>query len=546
MEKDPNSFESHLALGNFYLSKQRYADARTHLETAARLRPDLAELRAMLGNVLLVLGHLNEAEQAFREALQLEPENLDLILGMATIHRSRGHFDQALASYRLAARLRPKDPQVLSNLAAACLEACEPDELIVSCDDSARRDPEALSHLVSALNYQSVLSSELVAAAHRAWGKRCMQRVPSSNEPPRRARSVAQRLRLGFVGKDFCQHPVGRYAAILFSRLDRDRFQLFVYDNGSRNDSLHERMRALVPNWRSIAGVTDEAAFEFIERDEIDVLVDLAGHTLGNRLSLFAHRPAPVQVTVFAYPNTTGLEAIQYRITDPHADPPGLTERLYVEKPLRLSRTAWVYVAPAEAPAAEVSPVPAKAPCVFGCLNNPMKLSGACVKLWGAVLARLPGARLRLLAPNEAHRARLISKFVAAGAASEQIHFVPGADLPVYLGYHHGLDLMLDPFPYNGGVTTCDALWMGVPVLTLAGDSYLSRQGVSILSNVGLVECIAATREEFLEKAVAFATGPGLLAEARKDLRSRLRNSPLMDYANYLRELSDAFARLPG
>ncbi|MBI2946650.1 MAG: tetratricopeptide repeat protein [Verrucomicrobia bacterium] len=540
------NFQRHLALGNLCISKQRYAQAREHLENAARLQPKHAELRALLGNVLIVLGEIDEAERAFRQGLEHDPDNVDLILGLATVHRGRGHFESAMESYRSAARLKPSDPQVLSNLAAACLEACEPDELIASCPESARANPEALSHMVSALNYQSSLGSEVVAAAHRAWGLRCLQDQHAKTAPRRRPVAAERSLRLGFVAKDFCQHPVGRFAALLFSHLDRKRFELSVYDNGSRADAVNEHLKSLVPNWRNIREISDEAAAHWIEQDQTDVLVDLAGHTIGNRLPVFARQPAPVQIALFAYPSTTGLKTIQYRITDPYADPPGLTEHLYTEELVRLRQTAWVYVPPVDLPVAGPSPALLNQSCVFGCLNNPMKLSKACVQLWGSILRRLPQARLKLLAQDETHQIRLASRFASAGAAPGQLQFVPGADLPAYFAYHHGVDLMLDPFPYNGGVTTCDALWMGVPVVTLAGDSYLSRQGVSILSNVGLPQCIAATQEEFAQKAIAFATIPSVLAELRNDLRVRVKDSPLMNYRDYTGELGDSLDRLLG
>ena len=246
------------------------------------------------------------------------------------------------------------------------------------------------------------------------------------------------------------------------------------------------------------------------------------------------------QVSLFAYPNTTGLDTVDYRFTDPQADPPGANDQLYTEKLLRLSRVAWVYLAPENSPEPRPSPALSGQPFTFGCLNNSTKLSHACIRLWGALLRETPAARLKVLIHDEFQTDRLRRRFVAAGANPQQLLWVPTAEIERYLNYFHDVDLALDPFPYNGGVSTGDALWMGIPVLTLTGASYVSRQGVSLLTNVGLTEGIATDEADYLARAKRWATAPATLAPLRYQLRERLLRSPLMDYSAYAEELGAA------
>ncbi|MDP6754212.1 MAG: hypothetical protein QGF56_11045, partial [Verrucomicrobiota bacterium] len=275
-----------------------------------------------------------------------------------------------------------------------------------------------------------------------------------------------------------------------------------------------------------------------------DALIDLSGHTSGNRLGVLAQKPAPVQTALFAYPNTTGLAAVDWRITDAQADPPG-AEPLYVEQLLRLPSVAWVYGAPDDSPEPDGLPCLGGAPFTFGCLNNPAKISAAAVETWSAILRACPGARLMLLVRDDpAHEGLLLAKFERHGISAGQLLFVAKGPERGYLEAHNRIDLMLDPFPYNGGVTTGDCLWMGTPILALEGDSYVSRQGVSLLTAVGLPEWIAADREALVAKAVDWRQAPERLAKRSEGLRERLRRSPLMDHAGYAREWTGALERL--
>lgn len=545
---DSGHFESHAALGRHHVEKGELQEAYRHLQAAAQLRPRDAEIYNLLGQVLLDAGVLDDAQNAFRACLEINPNHVQALLRLGNLHRERHQTGRAIQYYRRALAVKPDDPYILSNLGNAWLDLGESDEAIICYRESLRQFPDApttRANLIFALHYQAGISSTEIADAHREWGRRHTAGLPRLALDASGNLAVDRPLRVGLVSADFRQHPVGRLAQILCRYLNPAEFVLFVYDAGLRSDSLTQTLQSLVPNWRAIGRLADEKIARLIQQDRIDILVDLSGHSAGNRLLVFARHPAAIQIAMFAYPNTTGLEAMDYRVTDPCADPPGNTDALYTERLVRLAKTAWPYSPPPSAPEPQPAPVLAGHPFTFGCLNNPAKVSRAAIQLWSEILQQSSEARLMLIVREEPeHSRRLREKFAQAGARPHQLWLVPRAPLATYLEYHQAVDLMLDPFPYNGGVTTGDALWMGVPVLTLAGDSYVSRQGVSLLTNVGLTEGIASTPQEFLKKAIAWARAPVQIAELRKGLRERMRQSPLLDHKGYAEELGCTFRRL--
>ena len=333
-------------------------------------------------------------------------------------------------------------------------------------------------------------------------------------------------------------------ASALWTNLNRDLVVPVVYDNSSDESPAKRLYRKQVAEWYNIAALPDDMLAERIRADRLDALVDLSGHSSGNRLSVLAQKPVPVQITMFAYPNTTGLPAVDWRITDAQADPPG-ADPLYVEKLMRLPSVAWVYGAPDDSPEPEGLPCLGGAPFTFGCLNNPAKISVAAVESWSAILRACKDARLMLLIRDDpAHEGLLFAKFERYGIGAEQLLFTAKRPECSYLKLHNHIDLMLDPFPYNGGGTTGDCLWMETPILTIEGDSYVSRQGVSLLTAVGLPELIAADREELVIKAAGWCQNPERLAILVQGLRGRLQRSPLMDYEGYAGHLTEALERI--
>jgi predicted O-linked N-acetylglucosamine transferase (SPINDLY family) len=509
--------------------------------------PDDADARLQLGTALAESGQLAEALGHLQRSVELDPSLVRGHIRLGNLLRELSRTGEAVEAYGCALELRPGDPFILSNLGNAWLDLSEISRAIDCYRESLRIYPDAPtthSNLIFAMQYDSDTSREEIATAHRDWGGRFGQALGQAELPDRQAFDGRRPMRVGFLSADFRYHPVGRMASALWRNLDRDRVMPVVYDNSADDSPAKRRYREQVAQWHSIAALPDAAVTERIRADRLDVLIDLSGHTSGNRLAVLAQKPAPVQATLFAYPNTTGLSAVDWRITDSVADPPG-ADPCYAEQLLRLPSVAWVYDAPEKSPEPVGSPCLGGEPFTFGCLNNPAKISAATVETWSAILRACSGARITLLVRDDsAHEGLLLAKFERHGIGAGQLLFTAKGPERDYLESHNRIDLMLDPFPYNGGVTTGDCLWMGTPILALEGDSYVSRQGVSLLSSVGLPELIAADREELVAKAAGWCAVPEHLAKLGGDLRGKLQRSPLMDHAGYARELTEALERI--
>jgi predicted O-linked N-acetylglucosamine transferase (SPINDLY family) len=348
-------------------------------------------------------------------------------------------------------------------------------------------------------------------------------------------------LKVGYVSPDFRSHPVGRLLLPLLAYHDHRQVEVVCYSDVKVRDALTGKLQALADGWHEIVGQNDRQVAERVQADRIDILVDLALHTAGNRLLVFARKPAPVQLTMFGVPATTGLRAIDYRLTDPFLDPPGATEGDYAERSVRLPHCYWIFQAPDEAP--PVGPLPGRASghVTFGCLNQFFKISRPAQELWAEILRRVPESRLVLQTHAGNHRSAIRTLFQTRGVDPDRIEFVAPLPRAEYFQLYHRLDLGLDPFPYNGHNSTVEALWMGVPVVTLAGRTAVGRGGVSILANAGLPDLIARTPEEYVAIAVHLAEDPVRLTRLRTELRPRLQASPLLDARQFAADVEAAY-----
>ena len=352
---------------------------------------------------------------------------------------------------------------------------------------------------------------------------------PHANVPTIRSTPAS---RIGYVSPSFCEHPVGRFLLGFFPALHhRRRLRPSATALSARPTGFTEHLQPCARSLARLRATFPDARGSppRIRQDRIDILVDLTMHMAHNRMLLFARRPAPVQVSYLAYCSTTGLPAIDYRLTDPYLEPPERAIPKFTERPLHLPESYWCYTPGDTAPEAGPLPAVVNGFVTFACFNNFCKVSPQVRAAWKKLLAAVPGARLLIHAYPGSHRDRFIAEFSAAGISAERIAFTDFLELPEYFALHQKVDLALDTFPYPGGTTTCDALWMGVPVISLAGDAPFTRAGVSILSNVGLAECVAFSEEEHLQKAIAWASDMPRLAALRSGLRERMSASPLMD-----------------
>jgi protein O-GlcNAc transferase len=396
------------------------------------------------------------------------------------------------------------------------------------------------SNLLMTLQYHASATLSGLAAAHAEYERLHAGPLRSARRPHENAPDLHRRLRIGFVSPDFGRHPVGHFLVRGLENLDRGQFDTVYYCDRLLKDDLTARFQAAATIWRDVPGLNDKDLTENIIADGIDILFDLAGHTAKNRLLVFARKPSPIQITWLGYEGTTGVEAIDYILADGHTIPPG-KEAFYREEVLRLPDGYVCYDPPTTSP--EPGPLPAaqNGYVRFGSFNNPAKITSQVVEVWAKILDRVPQSRVVLKYRgfgDDAVRRRYLGLFTAFGVDPARLEFAPSSDYAEYLAAYRQIDIAFDPFPFGGGITTCDALWMGVPVVTCPGETFAGRHGLSHLSNVGLTETIARDLDEYVELAVSLAADLPRLAALRAGLRKRMAVSPLCDGKRFAANLT--------
>ena len=551
INRRPDLAEAHHQKGNILKGLFRFAEARTSLREACRLAPAQAAIWLNLGVACLELRQLDEAVDAFRRALDLEPNWPEARNVFGTALLQQGRTTEAAAQFKKALQLKPGYAAAHDNLGRVMKAQGRSTEALACHRAALEREPRATTHsnLLYTLNFVPGIPPEEIVAEHRRWaGLYAAPRRFEGGSAARRPATDRGKLRVGYVSPDFCNHAVAFFFEPVLSNHDRERFETVCYSDTRVSDQVTGRLRSHASQWRNIAGWSDDLVEALIRSDRIDILVDLAGHTAHNRLSVFGCRPAPVQVSWLGYPNTTGLSAIDYRITDAVCDPYGHSERWHTEKLVRLPQTFSCYLPPRECP--PVGPLPAATAghVTFGCFNHIAKLTPAAIELWSGILGDLPGSRLLLKSrgltdPGTIMRMR--DEFEGRGVDSSRID-LRGEDLPTaeHLGLYNRVDIALDTFPYNGTTTTCEALWMGVPVVTLAGATHVARVSASLLTRLGASDLVAATPDEYRLACLALAANLPRLGERRAAQRERMRASPICDSAGFTRGLEEAYRRM--
>ena len=518
-------------------------------QDALRLAP--GEVRALngLGVALQQVGSADEAASCYAEAIRIEPRYQDARINLALLLKDHGRLGDAEIAIAQGLLLEPDAVRLNYNLANLLHFQGRSSEAVAAYRSTLRLDPEHLDarqNLLFALHYSSQFSDRQIFAEHlRAARRRAFRPLPA-RRPDRPPRPPGGRIRIGYLSPDFRSHAVASFIEPILSHHDRERFEVFCYANVYRPDQTTARLQRLSDQWRDICGVGDEQAAGMIARDGIDILVDLAGHTSGNRLPLFARRPAPLQLTWIGYPDSTGLPQMDYRVTDRLADPPGRSERYHSERLIRLPSSFCCYLPPQDAPEVAPPPFSSTGRITFGSFNNLAKVTPEVIELWSRVLHAVPGSGLLLKGRplvDPRVRDRVLASFRSAGVEPGRVELHGGeATTRAHLAHYHRVDIALDTFPYNGTTTTCEALWMGVPVLTLAGTRHASRTGVSILTNCGLPELVAQDCGEYLEIARELAGNRDKLVDLRKGLRELMQSAPLLDQAGITRQWEAALS----
>ncbi len=540
LQREPQHADSLHMLGVIALQTRNLASALELVQRAVALRPDAAACRNTLGQILERHGRDDEAAACYEAAIELEPTDAEAYNNLGYLRARQDRLTDAAALYRKAIDRDPTYAEPHTNRGNLLKDLGELDAAIASYRRAVelRPDLSALhSNLLLTLHYHPDCSPADLLREHRAWAQRHVAPLAAARRPHPNGREPDRCLRIGYVSPDFREHPVARFVLPLFREHDRAEVEVFTYSDVTRTDPVTRLLRDHVDQWRDVSTLRDEQLADLVRADEIDVLVDLAAHSGRNRLLTFARKPAPIQITYLAYCSTTGVDAIDYRVTDRFLDPPGEPGH-YAETSIRLPQCYWCYSAPplGGGPAIER----AAGPPTFGCLNNFAKVSDVTLALWMRLLLRVSEARLLIYARTEGHRDRVRRALRAAGLEESRAAFVGRQSLVDYLQTYREIDVALDPYPYGGGTTTCDALWMGVPVISLAGGTAVSRAGSTLLSNVGLDHLIARSGAQYVELAAALIRDGAAVAELRRSLRERLESSPIMDARQFARDFEAA------
>jgi predicted O-linked N-acetylglucosamine transferase (SPINDLY family) len=521
-------------------------EARLSFEQALYLCPDLAEVHNNLGLALMNQGRLDDARLSFDRAVQIRPNLVDAHNNLGLAWDALGQPDQAQASFERTITLDPDHFAALTNLANACRDQGRAREAIALYRKAIAAAPGAAnvhSNLLLAMQYDDRADPSQICAEAAQYARQHARPLAGAIDPRPIQSLSGRRLRIGYVSADFREHPVPYFLEPILACHDHKRVEVFCYADVAQPDTTTARLQAHTDVWRSLVGLPDAQAAAVIRQDDIDILVDLAGHTGGNRLLVFARKPAPIQASYLGYLGTTGLPAIDYYISDAHADPPGQADAYYSEELIHVRECAFCY-RPGPAPAVNPEPPASRSgQLVFGSLNNPAKVSGKVLALWSQVLASVPGSCLLLRAGGGSGALdRIRGIFDQHRISGRRLLFA--GDMPTriaYLELYHTIDIGLDPFPYNGVTTTCDALWMGVPVISLAGAMGASRQGVRFLRTVALDELLADSPEQYVRIATTLASDLARLASLRSTLRERISHSPLLDAKRLTRDLEAAY-----
>ncbi len=523
----PEFPESHRNLGNLLRERGQPEEAVACQRQSVRLQPQNPDAHNSLGMALLVNEDPEHAAEAFRAALALDPNHADAFnnVGVAMVRSvitqmNNRALDEAETELNRAIDLRPDFAAAWSNLGHVRRTLGRVDEALAAYRKASQiepNSPEIQGDVLFTLNYLSWDDPRALFEEHRAWAARHL--LPTV-EPPAftNDRAPDRRLRIGYVSPDFRRHVVSFFTLPLLQNHNPQNVELFAYANVVKEDTVTEGMKPLFQHWREILGKSDADAATLIRSDQIDILVDLTGHTGGNRLGIFNQKPAPVQVTYLGYPNTTGIAAIDYRFTDALVDPPGLADELCVEKLWRLPDCAWCYQPPVESPEIQMR---VEDRLTFACFNALAKVSPEVLDLWGDLLKAVPHAHILFKSSGTgplSTQKRLIAEFAKRGVSEDRVDvrpYAPGAG--DHLKVYFDADIALDTFPYHGTTTTCESLWMGLPVVTLAGKSHVSRVGVSLLTNVGLPQFVAQSPADYVRIAVDLAQNRKLRDELRPD-----------------------------
>ncbi|MFC7514230.1 tetratricopeptide repeat protein [Herbaspirillum sp. GCM10030257] len=543
---DPNQPDAYNNLGVALKAQGKMAKAMECYLQALMLDADHSGAYCNLGTAAYEQGHLLEAAECLERAIALNPNDEAAHYNLGNVRRDQNKIDDAIQCYQKSLALNPMHAVGYNNLGNLIRDQGYSESAIELYVQALTIDPrrnDIHSNLLFTLLSTPSCSADQTFAEHLRFAEQFEAPLKPFWQAHHNAPDPHKRLRIGYVSGDFRNHAVANYFEPTLARHDKSQVEVFCYYNHHQQDDITHRLAALSDHWIVCKEMSDDALAQRIRDDGIDILVDLSGHTAYNRLLTFARKPAPIQLTWIGYPYTTGLAAMDYRLTDAGMDPPGLTECHNTETLLRLPATSQFQPA-AMRPPVNALPALSQGTFTFACLNHLSKITEPAIALWSRILSALPHARLVLGNINdEPTRQKMADSFGRHGIHADRLVMHPKMAMPEYLALHHQIDLALDPFPYNGGTTSLHALSMGVPVLTLAGSSPVTRSGASIMGNAGLHEFVTSSEEEYLQRAIEIAQDLSRLDQIRQSLPARLM-SPGHPGQRFTQDLETAYRQI--
>ncbi|MFA4919639.1 MAG: tetratricopeptide repeat protein [Thermodesulfovibrionales bacterium] len=481
------------------------------------LNPTFVEAYNNLGIICYEHGQYGEALIYYQKALQFNPTFFEAFRNLGAVFKAQGRIIEAENAFKHALQIKP-------DLSSCC------------------------SDILFGMNYQTRYNNQSIFAEHLQFAERYEKPLAYSISPHKNERAYSRRLKIGYISPDFRRHSVAYFIEPVINAHNKDQFEIFCYSDVIVQDDVTKRIQEHADQWRNIVGMTDKQVAESIRKDQIDIFIDLAGHTMSNRMLVFARKPAPIQISWIGYPSTTGLSTMDYKIVDAHTDPPGMTEPFYTEKLIRLPQSFLCYLPEQNSP--EVNDLPAlkSGHITFGSFNDLAKVSPSLISLWSDILNKASNSTIMIKSRGLSDKEtchRFLNMFKQHGINTDRIMLLPFApSTNEHLTMYNNIDIALDTFPYNGTTTTCEAMWMGIPVITLAGNSHVSRVGVSLLSNVGLKEFIAQTENEYVSIAVNLAADINKMQKLRSNLRIMLKNLSLTNATQFIFDLENSYRKM--
>lgn len=548
----PDFAEAYNMLGMAFINLEKPEEAIKAFSKLLTIKPDHAEAHYKIGKIFEERGKLKEAVYALEKAIKIKPDYVEAYNSLGNAYFKENRYEDALNAIYRALEINPRHANAYNNLGFILLGLGRIDESIDARKKAVAYNPRSAkfhASLVFALNYQPGITQEEQFKESLRWAEKNAKTYPMVDAVFQNPAKGDRKLKIGYVSADFREHAMAFFIEPLLKSHNRKKFEVYLFSNSLKVDEVTERMKLLADHYYDIAGKKDGEVVEQIRQAEIDILVDLSGHTAENRIEVFAQKAAPVQVSWLGYANTTGLSEIDYLLCDSIVIPEG-QEQYYSETLVRLPQTFCCFQPLIEAP--DIGDVPARksGQVTFGCLNNLIKINDEVIGLWAQVLQAVPDSRLLMMGKaafaEEFVRKRYLKLFNESGIDGSRIEMMPYLPLEDFLAECNNIDIALDPFPFNGNTISCHTMWMGVPVITLPGDRYASRMGASVMNNLGLTDLVAVDKKHYVQIAQTLAENIDYLALLRKELRERMLSSPICDAQSFAQNVEAAYQQMWG